>query len=447
MTQKAFILDINKCTGCQACKISCSNEHHLAPEHNFRNIFTFNKFRHPDFPVFHLSIACNHCIEPTCVYACPAKAIIKDPKTGVVLIDSQKCIGCKYCSWACPYDAPHYNYEQNNMEKCNFCEQLIKEGKQPACINSCPTGALQIGKFNEKDKPESPGFPQRNTIPAISFVSLRKKKFLLVAKSSEISKEQIEQCYPVQTKKVKLTSEWPLLIFTFLASVLTGITAAGIFINIRPYLLWIIIAGLGGLLLSSVHLGKKQISYRSVLNIKKSWLSREILFFGLFMLFCVLSLILPASDKIFIIFASITGFVALYSIDKIYHVSGFQKQKKINTLQVCYTGLIFFAALSDIKIFFLGIIIIRLILYILRKTSTKNQKTYFMVVIRVLLGFLLPALFILVDYNSLYILILIFLLIGELIDRFEFYRELEIINPGKQMIVDFTSLLSSGSTL
>ena len=147
-------------------------------------------------------------------------------------------------------------------------------------------------------------------------------------------------------------------------------------------------------------MGKKQMSYRSVLNVKKSWLSREILFFGLFILCCVLSLVFPDSDKILIIFASITGFATLYSMDKIYHISGFTKQKKINTLQLCYTGLIFFAALAENRIFFLSIIAIRLILYILRKTSTKNQNSPIMllgIIIRVLLGFLIPILYIIIS--------------------------------------------------
>jgi Fe-S-cluster-containing dehydrogenase component len=102
----SFLFDPNRCTGCGACRLACSIENQLEPERSWRRIDTFNRTRHPGVPLYHLSLACNHCAEPACMFACPALAYSRDEKSGAVLLDEGKCIGCRYCAWACPYDAP-----------------------------------------------------------------------------------------------------------------------------------------------------------------------------------------------------------------------------------------------------------------------------------------------------------------------------------------------------
>ena len=100
---------------------------------------------------YNISMSCNHCEDPICVKNCPTTALHKR-KDGIVLIDESKCIGCKYCEWNCPYDAPQYSADQGVMTKCNLCYDFIEEGKNPACVDACPMRALDFGELKELQK-------------------------------------------------------------------------------------------------------------------------------------------------------------------------------------------------------------------------------------------------------------------------------------------------------
>jgi anaerobic dimethyl sulfoxide reductase subunit B (iron-sulfur subunit) len=94
------------------------------------------------------SVACNHCEKPLCADVCPAGAIYKN-EDGILLIDEELCIGCRYCEWACPYGAPQFNEELGVMTKCNFCYDLIAESKEPACVSACPMRVLEFGEIEQ----------------------------------------------------------------------------------------------------------------------------------------------------------------------------------------------------------------------------------------------------------------------------------------------------------
>ena len=142
MSRKSFLFDLNKCVGCHACVVACTIENQTLPETVWRDINSFNPSGNPDIPLFHYSLACNHCDDPPCLKNCPALAYSKDFITGAVIHFANKCIGCKYCTWACPYDAPKFNEKTRIIEKCTFCNHRIEEDLKPACANLCPTGAL-----------------------------------------------------------------------------------------------------------------------------------------------------------------------------------------------------------------------------------------------------------------------------------------------------------------
>ena len=122
--QRSFVLDINTCTGCHACQVACQIENQLQPGTSWRWVDTFNEPRYPGVPVFHLSLACNHCVNAPCMTHCPTLAYSKDPRTGAVILDEAKCIGCKYCTWACPYDAPRFEPAWGVVVKSTFCNDL-----------------------------------------------------------------------------------------------------------------------------------------------------------------------------------------------------------------------------------------------------------------------------------------------------------------------------------
>jgi Fe-S-cluster-containing dehydrogenase component len=92
---------------------------------------------------------CLHCVDPSCMSACPVSAMIKDPVTGIVSHDVDRCIGCRYCVYACPFGVPKYEYDNpfGKIQKCQLCNHLLPEGKLPGCVETCPTGATLFGRY------------------------------------------------------------------------------------------------------------------------------------------------------------------------------------------------------------------------------------------------------------------------------------------------------------
>jgi len=157
MSQLAFYFDATACTACKACQLACQDKNQLAPNQLWRRVIPYTGggwtiqegFYVPNnFFTYAVSIACNHCARPICAEVCPTKAISKRDD-GVVLIDQSKCIGCSYCEWACPYGAPRIDEEAGVMTKCTFCEDLLAQGQNPACVDACVMRAIDFGPLEE----------------------------------------------------------------------------------------------------------------------------------------------------------------------------------------------------------------------------------------------------------------------------------------------------------
>lgn len=168
MTQLALVIDLNVCVGCHACVTSCKewntsgwagpmvdqNPYDGSPTGTFFNrVQTFEVGIFPNTETVHFPKSCLHCEEPPCVPVCPTGASHKRADNGIVLVDYDKCIGCKYCSWACPYGARELDGDAGVMKKCTLCidriynENLPEEDRTPACVRTCPTGARHFGDF------------------------------------------------------------------------------------------------------------------------------------------------------------------------------------------------------------------------------------------------------------------------------------------------------------
>lgn len=146
-----MVVDIRKCIGCQACTVSCSIENQ-PPIGQFRTTVLQYEVDYADSSPAMVSLPrlCNHCDNPPCVPVCPVQATFQR-EDGIVLVDSDRCVGCAYCVQACPYDARFINEETKTADKCTFCEHRLEVGLLPACVESCVGGARVIGDLNDPD--------------------------------------------------------------------------------------------------------------------------------------------------------------------------------------------------------------------------------------------------------------------------------------------------------
>ncbi|MEZ5010499.1 MAG: DMSO/selenate family reductase complex B subunit [Bacteroidales bacterium] len=153
MTERyGFYINSAACSGCKTCQVACRDKNDLHQGQNWRRVYEVEggdwKSENGAWTAlpysYYLSVSCNHCTDPECVKACPTTAMhIND--LGIVLVDSEKCMGCGYCAWACPYDAPQPNPETGRMTKCDLCYDKIVSGENPSCVDSCPMRALEFG--------------------------------------------------------------------------------------------------------------------------------------------------------------------------------------------------------------------------------------------------------------------------------------------------------------
>jgi formate dehydrogenase iron-sulfur subunit len=146
---KAMLIDITLCVGCNSCQEACKTTNKLAAgEEKTLSSTAYTALEEHD-GVF-VRRMCQHCIDPTCASVCPVGAFEKTPE-GPVLYDENKCIGCRYCMQACPFQVPSYEWSSRlpRMRKCDMCFKRQSEGQQTACAQACPVGATINGDRDE----------------------------------------------------------------------------------------------------------------------------------------------------------------------------------------------------------------------------------------------------------------------------------------------------------
>ena len=163
---KAVLYDASKCIGCRACQIACKQWNELPSEKTTNrgtyenppkmSAYTFTKIRFTEaeddgkFQWVFTKLQCMHCEHPACAEACLVGALQKT-EYGAVIYDDNKCIGCRYCMVACPFDIPTFEWDSPLpwIRKCTFCADRQGGGLKPACVTTCPAGALKFGERNE----------------------------------------------------------------------------------------------------------------------------------------------------------------------------------------------------------------------------------------------------------------------------------------------------------
>ncbi len=178
--QKGIYFDQTRCTGCHACTVACKDWHDTpAGPSNWIWVTTREAGKFPHLSVSFLIHHCYHCAEPACIPACPGQAITKREEDGIVVVDRERCLGkepCGQCLEVCPYRAPQFREEPDSrMEKCDLCLERWDQGRNPICVDSCPTRALDAGSLEELRMKygitrEAEGFTYRDELkPSVVF--------------------------------------------------------------------------------------------------------------------------------------------------------------------------------------------------------------------------------------------------------------------------------------
>jgi Fe-S-cluster-containing dehydrogenase component len=167
-----LVIDLDTCVGCHACAVHCKEWNTggvAAPLTDldpygadpngvwFNRVHSFEAGEGEAGRTVHFPRSCHHCEEPACVTVCPTGASYKRAEDGIVLVNEDLCIGCKLCSWACPYGAREYDYDAGVMKKCTLCidriynEDFVVEDRVPACVATCPAGARHFGDLGDPE--------------------------------------------------------------------------------------------------------------------------------------------------------------------------------------------------------------------------------------------------------------------------------------------------------
>jgi Fe-S-cluster-containing dehydrogenase component/DMSO reductase anchor subunit len=439
MSRPGFVFDQGRCTGCHACQLACTIENDLPLTTSWRQVVTFNPRRQPGLPMFHLSLACNHCGEAPCIGACPARAIHRDPATRAVLIDGGTCIGCRYCGWACPYDALRFDRHRGVMTKCTLCVERLRAGYTPACAVACPTGALEVTTLEERDVTvRSVGVPDGRALrPAMRVLPWDVSRGGM-AGDAHVGFPRSD----TSASTITLRTEWPLAIFTLAASTLVALVAAHIAGAVRLPTWSFLGVALFSMVLSAVHLGKKERAWRAVLGIHTSWLSREIASFTGFVVLGVLGLSLRSPPLALDAAVLGLGVATLVSIDRVYRVHGIAAASPglgSHSAGALLTGLLLTGVFAGLVLLAVAGGAVKALFYLRRKAVLRTRRRPVRPVVSALrlgLGLVLPAVLWLGGEAGPNALAVVSLLVGECIDRAELYQELDVLTPSRQMELD-----------
>lgn len=337
--QYAFEVELDKCSGCKACVTACHSLNGLDDNETWREVGLLidapKKKKRPAsgaIPLLpygasssrdsgsellslahqgrqqHVTSACHHCVDPACLNGCPVLAYEKDSVTGIVRHLDDQCIGCQYCILKCPYDVPKYNARLGIVRKCDMCSSRLAVGEAPACVQACPTEAIRITKvemesvrieFHERRENFLSGAPAGEyTLPTTRYLGVAGVgRGVLTAprhesennsKLSNTSPRRAEDRAPylVAADAAMLHPQpphWPLVFMLVLSQASVGAMFAAILAGKSFELLWLALAsGVASIVASVFHLGRPLGAWRFFLGLRRSWMSREILMFTLF---------------------------------------------------------------------------------------------------------------------------------------------------------------------
>jgi DMSO reductase iron-sulfur subunit len=305
--QYRFGFAMSACVGCHSCEVACAEQNGLPAGTVWRRVGEIEGGDHPDTRRFHLSMSCNHCLEPACLQGCPTNAYEK-LSDGIVAHHAEDCIGCQYCTWNCPYSVPAFQPDRRIVTKCDMCRSRLEEGNEPACVAACPTHAITVEKVNVEEWRADPSEGQAPHLPD-------------VALTLSTTRIELPADVPVDTYAASdwnLRPEhphWPLVWLTVLSQLAVGVSATA-----GPLTDRILAAALASSALVGAifHLGRPAMAWKALRNLRRSWLSREVLLLSLYAGLAAAAVPIAALW----IPAAIAGFAGVYASGRLYVVPG-----------------------------------------------------------------------------------------------------------------------------
>jgi formate dehydrogenase iron-sulfur subunit len=306
--QYRFGFSMDACIGCHSCEVACAEQNGLPAGTTWRRVGEIEGMAQDGSAQrFHLSMGCNHCLEPLCLEGCPTGAYEK-LDNGVVAHHADDCIGCQYCTWGCPYNVPVFQPDRRIVTKCDLCQPRLEAGQAPACVGACPTHAITVERFDvdawrsdhhEADAPELPS----------SDLTLSTTRITLPAD------------VPVETFAASdwnLRPEhphWPLVWLTLVSQVAVGVSVTASTGQHRALAAVLAAAAMAGALL---HLGRPAMAWKALRGLRTSWLSREVALLGLYAGLAAGAAVVPAVTGP----AALVGLAGVYASARLYVVPG-----------------------------------------------------------------------------------------------------------------------------
>ena len=356
--QYRFHFDATACVGCRCCEVACNEQNNNPADTKWRRVGEMEGGNFPVFTQFFNSMSCNHCIDPECLKGCPTNSYIKITETGIVIHDDDTCIGCQYCTWNCPYGVPTFQPERNIVTKCHMCHERLEVGQTPACVQACPSGAIEIEVVNVQKWLDEDMAKQAN-MPFLPDATI----------TNSTTRYTLPENIPDDLKEIDehilkpAHSEIPLVFMTvltqislggFLALFLGDVMSLFGFLGVNWIMAFLVMLPAAiGLPLSALHLGRPFLAITAMKNIKTSWLSREAVALGAFTLLMnivVALYFLEAPHILILLIESITlvsGIYGIYAQSMIYRIKARPSWDRITTnykfFGVSYVGVFLLA--------------------------------------------------------------------------------------------------------
>ncbi len=480
--QYRFHFDATKCIGCRCCEVACNEQNNNPADIKWRRVGEMEGGAFPDTLMLFNSMSCNHCVDPACLIGCPTESYIKFDN-GIVFHDDDACIGCQYCTWNCPYSVPTYHEERKIVTKCHMCHERLDVGESPACVQACPSAAIEIeavkvDEWLDKDIDEQGNMPHL----VDARVTNSTTRYTLPDNMPENMKEADEHILK------PFHSETPLIFLTVLTQMSLGAFFAlfmgqlfSMFGFKEPsfvFALFALIPAATGLPLGALHLGRPYKAMMAMKNWRNSWFSREAIALAAFagIMSLVVVMYFFNISGVIILFVEFIGLIAgvygIYSQAMIYRIkarpSWDRKVTNMKFFATSYLGLYLIAFIALLNDFDVSVILSVSLLIALsqgffiyedyRDLKSSNQKElvkttrlyeenfkyvhFFRAISYVIGAILLPILVvILISSNSLFGasvtlgLALLISLLSELSDRFLFYTTSQALNMAGSFFV------------